>query len=655
MCGFVGGWSRQRYGALKDALPRMTDALVHRGPDDGGHWFDTEKGIALGHRRLAVVDLSPAGHQPMVSASGRWVVAYNGEVYNHRDLRKELEVSGAAPEWRGHSDTETLLAAIEAWGVQAALERSEGMFAFALWDNRERVLWLARDRFGEKPLYFGWNRGAFLFASELKALRAFPGFDASVDRGALGLYLSHNAVPAPYSIYEGISKLLPGHWIKLDLATLDRGELPNPQMYWSASKVARSGVESRYSGSESEATDALERLLRNAVSRQMVADVPLGAFLSGGIDSSVVVAMMQAQSSIPVRTFSIGFDEANYNEAEHAAAVARHLGTDHTEMYVTPADALAIIPRLPRMYDEPFSDSSQIPTALVAQMARRHVKVALSGDGGDELFGGYARYFFSAKMWRWLQPVPVPVRKAISAGITSIPVRAWDGLHRLASPVIPKHRRLNFPGDKMHKGADILTASSERDLYRGLMTLWKHGELVGEWGEPPVRFGPPRDEKMRFFAEYMMLEDVCHYMPDDNLVKVDRAAMACSLETRVPLIDLNVFEFAWSLPIGYKIKGGRGKHLLRQVLCRHVPEALIERPKMGFGVPIGDWLRGPLKEWAATLLEPGRLKAEGYLNPEPITRRWNEHQAGSRNWSAHLWNVLMFQAWLDSTKAVELR
>lgn len=653
MCGLTGGWSRQRFGELRDALPRMTGALVHRGPDDGGYWFDEEACIGLGHRRLSIVDLSPAGHQPMVSASGRWVVAYNGEIYNHLDLRLDLEAAGKAPAWRGHSDTETLLAAVEAWGVAQALARCAGMFAFALWDRQERALWLARDRFGEKPLYYGWNRGVFLFGSELKALRAFPGFEAAVDRRALGLFLSHNAVPAPFSIYEGVSKLLPGHWLKLDAAALERGDLPDPEVYWSASEAARRGMRNRFAGSEAEAVDALEQLLLRTVGRQMVADVPLGAFLSGGIDSSAVVAMMQAQSTIPVRTFSIGFDEAHYNEAAHAAAVARHLGTQHTELYVSPRDALDVIPQLPYMYDEPFSDSSQIPTALVAQLARQHVSVALSGDGGDELFGGYVRYFFAAQLWRWLQPIPLPVRKLVSAVITAVPVRAWDGLHELASPFIPTHRRLSLPGDKLHKGAGVLAAPSARELYRGLITQWKAGELLGEAVQQPVLFGPKREGEMPTLAEYMMLEDACHYMPDDNLVKVDRASMACSLETRVPLIDHHLFEFAWSLPLDYKIKGGKGKHLLRQVLYRHVPEALIERPKMGFGVPVGDWLKGPLREWAESLLDPERLKAEGYLNPDPITKKWSEHLAGSRNWTGHLWSVLMFQAWLDTQKQVD--
>ena len=648
MCGLTGGWSRNRFNELRNALPRMTGTLVHRGPDDSGHWYDEEAGIGLGHRRLAIVDLSPAGHQPMVSASGRWVIAFNGEIYNHLEIRAELESRAAAPQWRGHSDTETLLTAIEAWGLPGALERCSGMFALALWDRSDRALWLARDRFGEKPLYYGWNRGVFLFGSELKALRAFPGFDAPVDRTALGLFLSHNAVPAPFTIHEGICKLLPGHWLKLDHAALGRGDLPPPQAYWSASEVARSSMANRYSGSEAEATDSLEQLLLSTVGRQMVADVPLGAFLSGGIDSSVVVAMMQAQSTRPVRTFSIGFDEENYNEAVHAAAVARHLGTDHTELYVTPEDALAIIPRLPMMYDEPFSDSSQIPTALVAQMARQHVTVALTGDGGDEVFGGYVRYFLAARMWRWLAPVPLPVRKVASAGITAISVGAWDFMHKLVSPVIPAHRRLSVPGDKLHKGAGVLASASAKDLYRGLITQWKPGELTGTSAQGSVRFGPPRDGDLPTLVDYMMLEDACHYMPEDNLVKVDRASMACSLETRVPLIDHHVFEFAWRLPLEYKIKSGKGKHLLRQVLYRHVPEALIERPKMGFGVPISDWLRGPLKEWAATLLDPVRLKAEGYLDLEPITRKWNEHQSGNRNWQGHLWSVLMFQAWLET-------
>jgi len=624
----------------------MTQALVHRGPDDDGHWFDADAAIALGHRRLSIVDLSPAGHQPMLSASGRWVIAYNGEIYNHRDLRGDLERSGKAPPWRGHSDTESLLAAIEAWGVQVALERSAGMFAFALWDRDERSLWLARDRFGEKPLYYGWNRGVFLFGSELKALKAFPGFDAPVDRQALALYLRHNAVPAPFSIHQGIHKLLPGHWMQMPAHMLEHGGLGEPVAYWLASEHAHAGKKNPFTGDEIEATAALEHLLRDAVGRQMVADVPLGAFLSGGVDSSVVVAMMQVQSPRPVRTFSIGYEEAAYNEAEHSAAIARHLGTDHTEMYVTPEDAMAVIPHLAGMYDEPFADSSQIPTTLVARLARKHVTVALSGDGGDELFGGYSRYFLAARLWRRLASIPVSLRKVASSAILSLPVGVWNAVYRLASPLVPKQHRLSLPGDKIHKGAAVLYAGSGEALYRDLITHWQPEALLHDVDEPH-RFGPVRGRGFDNLAEHMMLEDACHYMSEDNLVKVDRAAMACSLETRVPLLDHRVFEFAWRLPFDFKIKGGTGKHLLRQVLYRHVPQSLIDRPKMGFGVPIDHWLRGLLKEWGEELLNPQRLKSEGYFDPEPIRRRWREHQAGTRNWQYHIWDILMFQAWLD--------
>jgi asparagine synthase (glutamine-hydrolysing) len=649
MCGLTGGWSRQRFVELQDALPRMTDALVHRGPDDDGHWFDAEAGIALGHRRLSIVDLSPAGHQPMVSASGRWVIAFNGEIYNHLDLRTELQAAALTPSWRGHSDTETLLAAFEAWGVEATLRRTVGMFAIALWDRERRDLWLARDRFGEKPLYYGWNRGVFLFGSELKALRAFPRFDAQVDQNALALYLRHNAVPAPFSILQGIGKLLPGHWLRLSLNDLEVAADPEPVAYWSAAEQVYAAKGDPFAGSEADAMDALERLLLDAVGQQMVADVPLGAFLSGGVDSSLVVAMMQAQSSRPVRTFSIGFNEVAYNEAKHAAAVARHLGVDHTELYVTPEDAMAVIPHLPTMYDEPFADASQIPTSLVARMARRHVTVALSGDGGDELFGGYSRYFLAAGLWRRVSKFPMPVRRLVSQGISGVPVKTWNALYRLAAPFVPAKRRWSLPGDKLHKGAAILSKDSAASLYRDLITHWQPAALLRDVSEP-TRFGPSRGAALSDLTEYMMLEDACHYMADDILVKVDRAAMACSLETRVPLLDHRVFEFAWRLPMACKVRGGVGKHLLRQVLYRHVPQSLIDRPKMGFGVPIDSWLRGPLRDWAADLLDPVKLKGEGYFDPEPITRKWNEHQSGKRNWQYHLWDILMFQAWLNEVR-----
>ncbi|MBB6065840.1 asparagine synthase (glutamine-hydrolyzing) [Pseudoxanthomonas broegbernensis] len=637
-----------RFDTLTQALPRMMQALAHRGPDDDGRWSEAEAGIALGHRRLSIVDLSPSGHQPMVSPSGRWVIVFNGEIYNHLQIREILERTGCAPAWHGHSDTETLLAAIESWGVEATLEHSEGMFAFALWDRSQRALWLARDRLGEKPMYYGWNRGVFLFGSELKAIRAFPEFDASVDRQALALYLRHNAVPAPFSIYEGIHKLPPGHWLRIGLRELETAQLPKPTAYWTTSRRAQAGQANPFEGSEQEAADALERLLRDAVGRQMVADVPLGAFLSGGVDSSLVVALMQAQSVRPVRTFSIGFHEVAYNEAQHAAAVARHLGTDHTELYVTPEDAMAVIPRLPKIYDEPFADSSQIPTFLVSQLARRHVTVALSGDGGDELFGGYSRYFLAARIWKWMQAIPAPPRRLASAAITGLSISTWNALYGMASPIIPAGRRWRLPGDKMHKAAGVLAASDDRSFYRELITHWQPETLMPGVQEPP--YGSDRGEGPLSFFDRMMLEDACHYLPDDILAKVDRAAMACSLETRVPLLDHRVFEFAWRLPAGLKVRAGAGKYLLKQVLYRHVPPALIDRPKMGFGVPIGDWLRGPLKEWAADLLDESRLRSEGYFAPAPIVRAWNEHQAGSRNWQYHLWDILMFQSWLATVR-----
>ncbi|WP_022683584.1 asparagine synthase (glutamine-hydrolyzing) [Sphingobium bisphenolivorans] len=647
MCGLTGGWSRKDFPLLQSALPRMSRALQHRGPDDADLWCDDEAGIALAHNRLSIVDLSAAGRQPMASASGRWVIVYNGEIYNHGDVRRDLESEGAVPAWRGHSDTETLLAAVERWGVEESLRRATGMFAFALWDRSERCLWLARDRFGEKPLYYGWQKGAFLFASELKALRAYPGFNAVVDRQALALYLRHNAVPAPFSIYQGIGKLLPGHWLKLSSRHLETGSCPDPQPYWLAADVVARQRREAFAGTEAEATDALDGLLTRAIGRQMVADVPLGAFLSGGVDSSVVVSLMQAQSAQPVRTFSIGFHEADYNEAEHAAAVARHLGTDHTELFVSPDEAMAVIPELPLIYDEPFADPSQIPTSLVARLARRQVTVALSGDGGDELFGGYARYFMVAGLWKNLSRIPRTVRRMGGQLIRSVPEQQWDRLYAFAQPLMPAHRRWSHPGDRLYKGADVILAEDGVDLCRQLTSLWSPPDLLEERAEP-ARFGPPRQVPGTSLFEHMMLDDACHYMADDILVKVDRAAMASSLETRVPLLDHSVFEFAWSLPHPFKVRDGVGKYILRQLLYRYVPAALIDRPKRGFSVPLDQWLRGPLKAWAAELLDPVRIRQEGYFDPQAIQQKWREHQSGTRNWQHQLWTILMFQSWLEA-------
>jgi asparagine synthase (glutamine-hydrolysing) len=627
----------------------MADALTHRGPDDAGVWVDGEAGIGLGHRRLSILDLSPAGHQPMVSAGGRYVVAFNGEIYNHLGLRRELEMSA---DWRGHSDTETLLAGLEAWGVEATLKKAVGMFAIALWDRGERILYLARDRMGEKPLYYGWQNGVFLFGSVLKALREHPSFKGEIDRDALALFLRHNCIPAPYSIYKDIRKLPPGTFLKLKMGggQFAQGSLPDPVAYWSLSAVVETGQREPFPGNDAEAISALDARLKESVGLQMVADVPLGAFLSGGLDSSTVVALMQTQSSRPVRTFTIGFNEDGYNEAEHAKAVARHLGTDHTELYVTAKGAMDVIPRLPALYDEPFSDSSQIPTFLISQLARQHVTVSLSGDAGDELFGGYNRYFWAAKLWRWLRVMPKPARSALAGVLTAMSPSNWNAAFASSSRLIPTAWSYANPGDKLHKLVEILVAKSPEEIYLGLVSHWKQpGAVVVGGAEPPTVLTEfARQTSLPDFEHRMMYLDALSYLPDDILVKVDRAAMGVSLETRVPLLDHRVVEFAWRLPLSMKIRNGRGKWILRQVLYKYVPKELIERPKMGFGVPIDSWLRGPLRDWAESLLDESRLKREGFFRPESIRRKWAEHLSGQRNWQYYLWDVLMFQAWLEA-------
>ena len=646
MCGIVGILASSE--SIKSIFPEVVRRLAHRGPDDSGTWFDEAAGLGLGHARLSILDLSPAGHQPMHSACGRYVIVFNGEIYNHLVLRQQL--GEHAPVWRGHSDTETLLACFSAWGVAKTLKATVGMFAIALWDRQEKKLLLARDRLGEKPLYYGFVGGAFVFASELKALTLLPGFSGEIDRGALALLLRHNAIPAPHCIYQGLAKLPPGMWLELGVDQARQRSRPALQAYWSAVEVAMAGVANPLAfASDAEAVDALEAELARSVAGQMLADVPLGAFLSGGVDSSTVVALMQAQSSRPVKTFSIGFREEGYDEAVFAAAVARHLGTEHTELYVSPEDALGVIPRLPTLYDEPFSDSSQIPSFLVAQLARERVTVSLSGDGGDELFGGYSRYFLAARLWRKIERMPQSLRSAAARLILALPPPTWDALYALAAPFIPPNRRWPAPGDKLHKGAALLNCDNGTALYRGLVSHWDPAGVVLGAAEPATLLSGALPA-LPSFSEQMMLLDAISYLPDDILVKVDRAAMAVSLETRVPLIDHRVFEFAWRLPMHYKVRGGTGKWLLRQVLYKHVPRELIDRPKMGFGVPIDSWLRGPLREWAESLLSESRLRQEGYFNPAPIRQKWLEHQSGARNWQYHLWDILMFQAWLEAQR-----
>ncbi len=654
MCGFAGFLRASGRGleARRGVVEAMADTLRHRGPDDGGAWVDADAGIALAHRRLAVVDLTPAGHQPMSSASGRYVIVFNGEIYNHLDLRTELEAVSGAVSWRGHSDTETLLAAIDAWGVQRTLEKAVGMFAFALWDRASRALVLARDRLGEKPLYYGRVGDALVFASELKAIRAYPGFDRPVDRDALALYLRHNYIPAPWSVYQGIRKLRPGTWLCFRSRDGQLDDEPETRVYWSARAVAEAGLRDPFRGDETEAEAELARRLDRAIAGQMIADVPLGAFLSGGIDSSAVVALMQARSSQPARTFTIGFHETGYNEAEHAAAVARHLGTAHTELYVTSEQARAVIPELADIHDEPFADSSQIPTVLVSRLARGEVTVSLSGDGGDELFGGYNRYFWAMRLWRRLRRIPMPMRRLGAGVIDTVPPVFWERAHALARSVLPGRLRHAAVADKLRKLSGMLEAGAPENLYTGFVSHWEQPESLVLGAREPATLvtDPAAWLDCPDFEQRMMYLDTVSYLPDDILVKVDRAAMSASLETRVPMLDHRVVEFAWSLPLSLKIRNGEGKWLLRQLLYRHVPRALLDRPKMGFGVPIDAWLRGPLRDWAESLLDEARLRREGYFDPAPIRQKWREHLSGRRAWHYHLWDVLMFQAWLERWK-----
>jgi asparagine synthase (glutamine-hydrolysing) len=633
----------------------MVGSLWHRGPDDGGIWSDDRVAIVLGHRRLSILELSPAGHQPMESACGRFVIVFNGEIYNHLELRKQLEnelppvAARQTNAWRGHSDTETLLRAIARWGVITALEKLVGMFAFVVWDRESRTLTLARDRLGEKPLYYGWQGSVFLFASELKALKAYPNFRGEIDRSSIALLLRQSYIPAPYTIYRGVRKLRAGSYAQVVVDGKGCHE-PQVQSYWSLSATVEQARKDGFSGNETDARAQLEQRLLEAVRGQMMADVPLGAMLSGGVDSSVVVALMQAQSTQPVRTFTIGFNEEAYDEAAHAKAVARHLGTDHTELYVTPHQALEVIPQLPRIYDEPFSDPSQIPTYLVAQLARKKLTVALTGDAGDELFGGYTRYLLAERWWNRIKYLPRALRAALASNVLSVPHSRWNGFAGTFAGVMPKRCRNWDFGDKLHKLAALLNSTSPETSYQMFLYHWRHPEeVVLHSGEPTI--SPTDFPAVLTSGETMerrMYLDMASYLPDDILVKVDRAAMAVGLETRVPFLDHRVVKLAWQLPLSMKVRGGTGKWILRQVLAQYVPQRLIDRPKMGFGVPIDSWLRGPLRNWAEALLDESRLKSEGYFNPIPIRQKWEEHVSSRRNWQYHLWNVLMFQAWLES-------
>ena len=684
----------------------MALAIQHRGPDDAGAWADASAGIALGFRRLSILDLSSAGHQPMRSASGRFVMAFNGEIYNHSDLRDLLsavQLSKPAQPWRGHSDSETLLACFEAWGLEKTLQKTVGMFAIALWDTQTRTLHLARDRFGEKPLYYGWpttantTAQAFVFGSELKALRAYPGFDNPVSRDALALYMRFTYVPAPYSIYQNIFKLEPGCMLSIntDFSTnnstninsdllqagkrLESAHLPTApsaplrppalqgglhmHRWWSLASVVEAGAQNLIS-SEEEALETLEQRLKDSVRVQSLADVPLGAFLSGGVDSSCIVSLMQAQTSSSVKTFTVGFEEAGFDESPHARAVAEHLGTEHNALFVSAKQVQAVIADLPAMYDEPFADSSQIPTHLVCKAARQQVTVALSGDAGDELFGGYNRYFWGPRIWSRLAWLPYPARQVLGAAIRAVPTAGWDALSRPVNSLLPASKNFVRAGDRAHKlAARLGGVHNLDDLYNSLVSEWQDpaqvvkgvglargGETGGLLRESASMLSDPwpasgaKQHQLR-----MMYRDSMTYLPDDILCKVDRDAMATSLETRVPFLDHRVAELAWRLPLNMKIRDGQGKWALRQVLYKYVPKKLIDRPKAGFAIPVGQWLRGPLRDWAEALLDEKRLEVEGYFYPKPIRDKWLQHLTGRYDHTPSLWAVLMFQSWLEST------
>jgi len=617
----------------------MADTLTHRGPDDADSWVDPATGVALAFRRLAILDLTPTGRQPMQSADGRFVLAFNGEAYNFAALRAELEAKGVR--FRGRSDTEVLLEGISTWGFAATLERVNGMFALACWDRSERRLLLARDRFGEKPLYYGWFGTTFLFGSELKALRSHPAFAADVDRDVLAKYLQRACVPAPHTIYTGVSKLEPGTWLSMDP---DQPGTAHVERFWSPIGAALEAMTRASSPTPEEAADAVEHALTTSIGLRMVADVPVGAFLSGGTDSSLVVALMQAQSTMPVRTYTIAFDAAGYDEAEQAKAVAAHLGTEHTELSVTPAEMQAVVPRLATMYDEPFADSSQIPTFLVAQLARGDVTVALSGDGGDELFGGYTRYLAFERLRR-LARIPRVARLPFAAVLRSQPPQRWDRVVRGTTRVV-RRRPPAQPGDKLHKLARSLSVAGPGDVWSTLTSCWVDPPVVGAATPTGPDLGPSAHAIDG--VEWAMLADTASYLHDDLLVKVDRATMAVSLEARVPMLDPNVFDVAWSLPLDAKVRGARGKRVLTDVLARHVPDTIVGGPKTGFGVPFGEWLRGPLRSWADDLLAADRLRNEGFLDAPVVERRWREHRAGSHDHRHELWAVLMFESWLET-------
>ncbi|OYU45121.1 MAG: asparagine synthase (glutamine-hydrolyzing) [Burkholderiales bacterium PBB4] len=643
MCGIAGLWLSKANSSIAATASSMVAAIHHRGPDSNAVWALDSHGLALAHARLAIVDLSPAGAQPMHSASQRYTVVFNGEIYNHRALRRELEDAGRAPPWHGHSDTETLLAAIEAWGITRAIEACTGMFAIALWDRMDGSLTLIRDRFGEKPLYWAQTAMGLVFGSEMKSLVASGLVDRRLSRDAALAMLRHNNIPSPLTVYEGVQKLMPGS--SLRFAAPDRADPPT--VYWSPQAAWAQAHQSPFTGDDATAAPELEQRLSAVIGDQMVADVPLGAFLSGGIDSSTVVALMQRQATRPVRTFSIGFEEEGFNEAEAAKAVAQHLGTVHTELYVTPRDALAVVPRLPTMFCEPFADSSQIPTHLVAAMARQHVTVALSGDAGDEVFGGYNRYLLGPGLLRRMARYPLGLRRCAAALMGVLSPQQWDRVVAAGSRLLPAQMRFNDAGDKLDKMARAMTCRDDAELYQSFISQWPDPQKMVPGASESLQ--PPDWSALGLghlgVMERMMVRDALGYLQNDILVKVDRAAMSVSLEGRIPFLDHRLYEFAARLPAHMKVRNGTTKWLLRQVLYRHVPQALIDRPKVGFGIPLAAWLRGALRDWADDLLSPTSLQRSDMFDRAQVRLAWQQHQSGTANRHQQLWCVLMYQAW----------
>jgi asparagine synthase (glutamine-hydrolysing) len=648
MCGIAGFWrdnSDQSTDWLEETASAMADTLVHRGPDDSGTWVDPEVGVAFGHRRLSIIDISDAGHQPMISQDGRYVISYNGEIYNFQKLRQELEKLGHR--FRGHSDTEVMLASFIEWEVEGSLKRFNGMFAFALWDRRDRLLYLARDRIGEKPLYYGVQNGTFFFASELKAIWAHTEFRPIIDRDALASFLRFSYVPSPNSIYKGIKKLLPGHFLCLN-SPLNES---NSQPYWSLKEVMLESKKAPFSGSDKEAVDELERCLKKTVKSRMVSDVPLGAFLSGGIDSSTIVALMQSQSERPINTFSIGFHEQDFNEAVHAKKVAKHLGTNHTELYINPKEAMEVIPKLPEMYDEPFADSSQIPTHLISILTRQHVTVALTGDGGDELFAGYNRYLIAERLWKVAGRIPEALKNRTADFMAGISPESVERFYGKIEGILPRKMKVSLPTEKFYKLALALRATSSlQTVYKRIVSIIHAPEKLLTSGRElttTLDDATPWQE-IDDTVLTMVYLDLMTYHPDDILQKVDRAAMNVRLETRVPYLDHNLVEFIMRLPLEMKIRNGSSKWILRQVLYRYVPRQLMERPKMGFAVPVGGWIKGSMRDWAEELIAQNRIEQENYFNTQAVGEMWQQHLSGRFNRTHELWNILMFQSWLGN-------